>query len=279
MPQDFAYKQLLTLIAARSQQWLRHRIELLPHDGGSGAQIDDLAEIAVAAHVCTGLRGTQAPLQAFIRSRFTPDFTEAFLERLQSGRMGHPHRGAALLRCLPPETRDRIAPGQGLDLAWRLALSDAPDAALLAEAEAVLRCPVPYERLDDGTVEYHARLLALCYRLGAERPRFSGPRAYGDIFANGLRFAGWAQRKGRLEPLAQMITSLCLIDPDHDVTPLLGDVIASQRPDGSFPARIGFGTADQDGAALRPTLATVVALHMAIHRRWRVPRPNVPMAA
>lgn len=280
MPQDIAYKQLLTLIAARSQQWLRQRIELLPQDALSDTQISDLAEIAVAAHICTGLRGSEAPLQTFISSRFTPQFTDLFLARFQSCKTDHGFRGTALLRCLPPALWcDRISDLDRLDLSDRLALTDMPHAGLMAEVEAVLCRPVPEERLDDRVVESHAQLLALCYRFGAERPHFASPRTYGDAFANCLRFADWAQRKGRLLPLVQAIYGLCLIDPDHDVSPLLADVIASQRPDGSFPARIGFGTADQDGAALRPTLAAVVALHMAIHRRWRAPRPNLPMAA
>ena len=55
MPQDFAYKQLLTLIAARAQQWLRNRIDLLPQEEIPDAQIDELVEIALAAHICTDL--------------------------------------------------------------------------------------------------------------------------------------------------------------------------------------------------------------------------------
>ncbi len=279
MPYDFAYNQLLTLIGARSQQWLRNQIDLMPRDAISDAQIDDVAEIAVAAHICTGLRGTEAPLQAFIRSRSTPEFTDLFMARFQSGKAIRAYLGTAVLRCLSPDRLDWVEASDALDVADRLALTDMPDAALLAAAEAVLRRPIPEERLDDQTVESYASLLALCYRFGAERPRFSDPRAYGDAFANCLRFADWAERNGRLVPLVQMIFCLCLIDPDHDVMPLLADVIASQRPDGSFPARIGFGTADQDGTALRSTLATVVALHMVIHRRWRTPQPSVPMAA
>lgn len=279
MPHDFAYKQLLTLITARSQQWLRNRIDLMPRHAVRDGQIDDLAEIAVAAHICTGLRGTEAPLQVFIRSRLAPEFIDLFIARFQSGVAKGEYRGSALLRCLPSDHRSRIRVSDALPLADRLASTDMPDAPLWAESEEMLRRPIPTELLDDQTVETYARVLALCYRFGAERPRFASPRAYGDAFANCLRIAGWAQRHGRLMPLVQMIFCLCLIDPDHDVTPMLSDVIASQRPDGSFPARIGFGTADQDGGALRPTLAALVALHMAIHRRWRAPRPDMPMAA
>lgn len=279
MPQDFAYKQLLTLIAARAQQWLRNRIDLLPQEEIPDAQIDDLAEIALAARICTSLRGSDAPLQVFLRSRFGASFTDLFLNRFQNIKPGHGHRGVAFLCCLPPGHRDPIAASGHLSLPARLALSDGSDARLRSEAEAMLRRPVPDERLDDQVVETFVSVLALCYRFGAERPRFASPRTYGDAFANCLRFADWAQRNRRLLPLVQAIHGLCLIDPDHDVTPMLADVIASQRPDGSFPARIGFGTADQDDAALRPTLGALVALHMAIHSRWHAPRPTVPMAA
>lgn len=279
MSQDFAYKQLLTLITARSQQWLRNRIDLMPQPAVQDAQIDDLAEIAVAAHICTGLRGTEAPLQVFIRNRFTREFTNLFIARFQGDAAEGEYRGGALLQCLPSDRRIRITASGILPLADRLASSDTPDALLWAEVEETLRRSIPDDMLDDRTIESYAHVLALAYRFGAERPRFASPCAYGDAFANCLRLADWAQRHGKLLPLVQMIFCLCLIDPDHDVMPMLADVIASQRPDGSFPARIGFGTADQDNAALRPTLATVVALHMAIHRRWRAPRPNVPMAA
>ena len=106
MPYDFAYNQLLTLIAARSQQWLRNQIDLMPQDAISGTQIDDVAEIAVAAHICTGLRGTEAPLQAFIRSRSTPEFTDLFMARFQSGKAIRAYLGTAVLRCLSPDRLD-----------------------------------------------------------------------------------------------------------------------------------------------------------------------------
>lgn len=279
MSHHSAYRQLLTLICARSQQWLRNRIQLFPVSPEPGHDhLDGLAEIAVAAHVCTGLRGSVAPLETFLRGHVTPDFTAAFLS---SFRQGSPRdwRGGAVLRILPPRDLAGIAPQQDWPLPDRLALCSQPQAALLAEAQAFLRTPVPDERLTEQVIDSHARVLALCYRFGAERPRFADARTYGDAFANCLRFADWAERKGRLMPLAQMCYCLCLIDPDHDGMAMLADVLSSQRPDGSFPHRIGFGTADQGCEALGPTLAALVALHMAVHRRWRQPQPGLPMAA
>ncbi|MTD98806.1 hypothetical protein GIY56_00725 [Paracoccus sp. YIM 132242] len=270
---------MLTLINARSQQWLRHQIELLPPLSAPGdPHLAAVAEIAVAAHICTGLRGSPAPLQTFVGSRFTPEFTRNFIDGLQC-RSGMGQRsGAALLGFLPQADVARISLAD-MSLTERLALSGPSDPGLLAEAEVVLRSPIPEERLTEQDIDGYAHVLMLCYRFGAERPRFANTWTYGDAFANCLRFAAWAERKGKLMSLAQMCYCLCLIDPDHDVAPLLGDLIASQRPDGSFPARIGFGTADQDQSALRPTLAALVALHMAVYRRWHNPRPSLPMAA
>lgn len=279
MSRDPAYKQLLTLINARSQQWLRNQIELLPLlSEPADPHLPDLADIAVAAHICTGLRGSPAPLQTFIRSRVTPDFTRDFIASLRERSQTDFRSGAALL-CLSPQAGTMRISLPAMSPSERLALSSDPNTALFAEAEAALRSPIPEERLTEQDIDGYAHVLMLCYRFGAERPRFADVRTYGEAFATCLRLADWAARKGLLMPLAQMCYCLCLIDPDHDVAPLLADVIASQRPDGSFPARIGFGTADQDRAALRPTLAALVALHMAVHRRWHNPRPSLPLAA
>lgn len=274
-----AYKQLLTLIGARSQQWLRFRIEQFPTEARlDHDHLDDLAEIAVAAYICTGLRGTAAPVETFLRGHFTPDFVGIFLSSLGRGR-ARTSRGTAMFRILTPEDRAGIELWQPLSLADRLALSDRLDAPLLAEAQAFLKAPVPEEQLTEGVIDTYARVLALCYRFGAERPRFADSRTYGDAYANCLRFADWAQRKGRLTPLAQLCFCLRLIDPDHDVSPMLADIVASQRPDGSFPVQVGFGTGDQDREALAPTLAALVAVHMAVYRQWRRPQPTLPLAA
>lgn len=286
MSDNPAYKQLLTLIGARSQQWLRNRIELLPQAPQPDPQpLDELAQIAIAAHICTGLRGSTAPLETFLQGRFTSDFLAVFATCFHQAQPTGNWRGVALLRIFPPDgppcadPLPSLSSSSSLSLPDRLALSDRFDAAVMAEAEALLRTPVPEERLTEQVIDTYARVLALCYRFGAERPRFANVRAYGDAFANCLRFADWAQRKRRLIPLAQMCFCLCLIDPDHDVTSMLADVMSSQRPDGSFPASIGFGTADQGEQALAPTLAALVAVQMAVHRRWRRSQPILTLAA
>lgn len=255
-----AYTQLLSLVAARSQNWLRQQIDCLDcgdaSDGDAGTL---LAEVAVTAKVCGAFRGTEAPLQVFLRKRLGT--------------------GTDIL-VSPACVVTGLGASAGADgLADRLARSGLSDPALLAEAEAFLRRPVAAERLTDRDIDAYFRVLSQCYRFGAKRPRFSSVRTYGDAFANCLRFADWAERRGRLMPLAQMVFGLCLIDPDHDVSAMLSDVIASQRPDGSFPERMGFGTAEGTTAALRPTLAALLALHAVIYRRWRNPRPGLQLAA
>lgn len=278
MPQNHAYKQLLTLISARSQQWIRNQAELLPVDAVTDEHIQSLSEIAVTAFICTSLRGHDVPVKTFIESRITPEFVGQFIGRFEEMGIGALSGGYSFLRCISPDDRQKLAV-RNLPLNAMLALSDMPDQELLERVEAELRRPVPYEQTNEQLIESYAELLALCYSFGNQRPRFSNPGVYGDAYANCLRFADWAQEKGRLLPLVQMIYCLCLIDPDFDAMPLLSDVIASQRPDGSFPERIGFGSADQDGRALRPTLGTLVALHMVIYGQRRSPGPLVTMAA
>lgn len=279
MSHTSAYMQLLTLVGARSQQWLRNRIALLPTLSGSDHRhLDGVAEIAVTASICSAYRGTAIPLETFIRDHFTSEFVAAFVASYGDDPR-HDRRGNALFRFLPPQSQADIILGQPVTLLDRLSLAHHPDADLLAEVQAFLRTPVSPDLITEQVIDTYARILSLSYRFGEERPRFADVRTYGDAFATCLRFADWAERKGRLMPLAQMCYCLCLIDPDHDVAPLLADVLSSQRPDGSFPHRIGFGTADQGNEALGPTLAVLIALHMAVHRRWRCPQPPLPLAA
>lgn len=281
MPQDPACTQLLTLIGARSQQWLRNQIGRLAQadDGTTAALAEYLPEIACAARVCSELRGSKVPLETFIGGHLTSDMIARFLTAFQDASESSGSCCRAFMRFLPRDLRDRVVLTGRLPLTARLAMTDEPDRHLLQEVEAVLRRPVADEDLDDHIIASFCELLALSYDFGTRRARFSHPRVYGEAFANCLRFADWAQRRARLLPLVQMVYGLCLIDPDFDAMPMLSDVIASQRPDGSFPARIGFGTADQDLAALRPTLGTLVALHVVLHGHRHAPTPLVPLAA
>ena len=141
--------------------------------------------------------------------------------------------------------------------------------------EEWLRRPLSAAALTADRADLFGRLVMQIYGFGAQRPKLSTARAYGEIFENCLRIADWALRRKDLTVLARIIYCICLIDPDHDVGPWLSDIVASQRPDGSFPDRTGFGTQDQDFAvAGRSTIAAVAALHMVRYRRWHKPPPD-----
>ena len=291
MALDASYRQLMQLLCSRGFDWFRRRIEALPDPVPPDAP--DLAALALAgrfAPVCSGLRGSPAPLEAFVRLRLTPDLVGSCIGLVERG-MRDPAPVQTLMAAqglgigeaaqIPRLHRALagIAGDRALDLPTRLALGTRPGPALLDQAESLLRSPMTGQMMEDARIDRFARILMQLYGYGALRPRFGDARAYGEIFLNCLRIADWAESRRRLTPLAQMVFALCLIDPDHDVQPMLAEIIASQRPDGSFPTRIGFGTGDQDLAqAALPTIMTLAALHMAIHRRWRQP-PHDRLAA
>lgn len=269
MRHEPAYTQLLNLISARSQQWLRGRLEKLAAvDDPDDRDICNLSQIAVAANICSGLRGSPAPLKVAFERQYKPELIDCFLVDYQRNSLREGLAGLAGRKTAVPAIDDLDWPAGGLS----------EDHALFQLVEKVLRQPVPRAQINDAVIVRYGRLLALSYRHGAARPRFASTKTYGEAFANCQRFADWAHRKGHLAPLALMCFCLCLIDPDYDVAPLLADLISSQRPDGSFPLRMGFGTADQADEALEPTIAATIALQMAVHRRWHTPRP-IPLAA
>ncbi|MBK4217368.1 hypothetical protein JJJ17_15675 [Paracoccus caeni] len=274
MPHDASYRQLLQLLASRAQVWLRMQVQMLPDPlPDDHPELLRLAAAVPIARACSVLRGCRIPLEGFLEERLTADLIERALRApeprqvgtlLLAGRhldldLARDPRFLATLRTLPD-----------LDPGDRLVLGG--DSSVIGEIEQILRTPIPAERLDDHMVDRFAHLLMLIYDFGAIRPRLSSASAYGDIFANCLRFADWAQAKRRLSPLAQMIFCLSLIDPDHDVAPLLGETISCQRPDGSFPKWIGYGNVDQDlQMGLTPTLAAIAALFIVAHRNWDDP--------
>ncbi len=287
MALDTPYRQLMQLLCSRGFQWFRHRIEELPDP--VPADMRDLTALAQAAHfapVCSGLRGSTTPLETFVKLRLTPDLVNSCIRLVEGGRrdpgpiqiliaaqglgIGSGRQALDLHRTLA-----RMSGCDELDLPTRIALAGRPRPVLLDQAERLLRTPMPEPLMEDARIDYFARTLMQLYGYGTLRPRLSSPRAYGEIFLNCLRIADWAESRRRLVPLSQMVFALCLIDPDHDVQPMLAEIISSQRPDGSFPIKIGFGTNDQDlSQAALPTIMTLAALHMAIHRRWRQPPPD-----
>lgn len=296
MALDAPYRQLMQLLCSRGFDWFRRRIEALPASTSTDAINMDLADLGALAQVArfapvyAGLRGTITPLDAFVKLRLTPDLVASCIALVKQGQ-----RDPALVQMLIAaqglgigngrqisdlhRTLAGLANCETLDLPTRLALSGRSNPALLDHAEKLLCYPLAEPMMEDARIDRFTRILMQLYGYGALRPQLSSARSYGEIFLNCLRIADWAENHRRLTPLAQMAFALCLIDPEHDVQPLLGEIIASQRPDGSFPIKLGFGTQDQELAdAATPTVMTLTALHMAIHRRWQQP-PHDRLAA
>lgn len=294
MPLDATYDQLLRMLATRALGWFRQRIEALPDPLPlSHPAATDLARAARLAPVLTGLRGHPSPLQDLIARRLGPRQACEAASRLLADQGpqdaatiamvlaggsvggGHPlwRLAQAHLADLPPA-----------DLAERMAVTVVFDAGLRNEIEHLLITPIPDESLTEARIDLFARVLMQMFEFGARRPVLSHSRIFGDAFANCLRFADWAQRRGRLTPMAQMAFCLRLIDPDHDASSLMSVVIGHQRPDGSFPATASYGTRDQDlPSGSWSTLMALLALHQGAYRRTRfklpVPRIADPLHA
>lgn len=261
MPLDTPLVQLQHVLSARAQAWFRYRIEALPdplpldHDA-----LAPLCRMAIVARACSAIRGSRVPLETFIATRLTPVVLTGALARTDDPDL------RALLLVAADTDHDTGAP-QPAGLALRLALAGTHDAALMPESEVLLTTPVPAEVLTERHVDLFAQVLMQAYHYGARRPQFSAPRVYGDVFANCLRFAEWAAQAGRLTPLSQMCVCLRLIDRDHVLSEPMARLISCQRPDGSYPAALGYGTDDQTiQQAWYPTLMTVLALQITNQR-------------
>lgn len=284
---DAPYDHLLRLLANRGLAWLRDRIKALPDP--LSAYDPALYPLAMAARlvpVLSGLRGMDSPLREIVAHRLDPALAGR-AARLVWQRGADPNRLAPLLAGLRVAGHDQplwqlamrhVVHHPPDDLAEQLALSPSPDEALIARAEELLARPFIVKQPDEAHIDLFYRVLTTLYAFGATRPRLQ-PKVFGQAFQNCRNFAEWAVRTGHLTSIAQMITCIRLIDPDHDMSELLSEVIACQRPDGSFPAKCGWSDRPQDfGQAIAPTLAVVVALHLLIYRRWRLPAP-APLAA
>lgn len=294
MPLDASYDQLMRLLSARGLEWLRQRVMDLPDP--LPPDHPDMAALALAAQVApvlSGLRGHPSPLEDIVARRLATPLVLTAAGRFLDSRSAD-DAGLVLAGRL-------IAPDQPL---WRLAMSalaDDPqatpadrlaagagrDPSAMAEAEALLTSQDPTiqpDALDDGpavaakqaeAINRMAWLLMQLYGFGASRPKFSHPRVYGTVFTRLLDCADWARRHGSITAMAQCAYCLRLIDPDHDIAPLIAEIIANQRPDGSFPAQAGNSSRDQDLATgAMPTLMALAALNLAAWGRWRGPRPD-----
>lgn len=260
MPLDTPLVQLQHVLSARAQAWFRYRIEALPDPlPADDAAVPVLCQTVILARACSVIRGSRVPLETFVAARLTPDLLKAALARTKDADQ------RALIVIAAQADHDMQAPPA--DLALRLALTGAQDAALMPAVEALLTTPVPAEVLTTAHVDLFARVLMQAYHHGARRPRFSSARIYGDAFANCLRFADWAQRGGHLSALSQLCVCLRLIDRDHDLSEPMARLIACQRPDGSYPVRLGYGTEDQTiHQAWYPTLMTILTLQITNQR-------------
>lgn len=275
---DGSLDQLMRLLSNRGLEWLRQRIMALPDPmPPDHPDLAALAMIAQAAPVLSGLRGRASPLEVIVARRLTPDLVRAVAMAVLAGARGPGPVGLMLAGGLVARDDplwhlacEDLAEDDTLPLPHRLILGNDPD--LLARAERVVTT-LP-RRITPGHVTLVAQVLAQLYRHGAQRPVLSDARAFTRIFAHLTRLAEWAQGSGCTASVAQIAFCLRLLDPDHAVTDMVGDLIAVQRPDGSFPARLGFGRDDQTlSQGVHPTVQVAMALHMAAWGRWRGPAP------
>lgn len=276
---DGSLNQLMRLLANRGTEWLRQKIMELPdpcpvdHPG-----IGLLARAGRVAPVLTGFRGRLSPLEVIVQRRLRPDLVRAAAARIIAGDRSETMvelvlSGALVARTDPTwqMAGEALVEDGNLPLSWRLALSDAP--SLPHQAEALLTAPQT-EASDAEQVRRFTELLMQLCQHGARRPRLSAARSYAAIFRNLQTLADRSRSAGCVRSRARLAICLCLLDPEHDITDLMADLIQVQRPDGSFPPRLSFSTANQpfkEGGVA--TLEVVTALHAAVYRRWRGARP------
>ncbi|WCR12298.1 hypothetical protein JHW45_08305 [Paracoccus stylophorae] len=281
---DASYERLMRLLSARGLEFLRQRIMDLPDPVPTGHDaVEALAQTARLAPVLSGLRGHRSPLEDIVRRRLSGQIIGDAADAVLTGRATGSQRRLVLAGGL-------VA---GDDPLWRMAMltlaedGDLPiadrlaagthDPDVLGAAERLVATPVPAEAVNAARIDRFAGVLAQLYRLGAGRPRFADARSYGAAHANAMRFADWARRRKHVTAMAQMAFCLRLIDPGHDLSDLMSEMIGSQRPDGSFPAHAGFSTRDQRlEEAVKPTLVALAALHIVGWRGYSGVRAAMP---
>ncbi len=275
---DGSLDQLMRLLSNRGLEWLRQRIMALPDPCPvDHPDIGALALVGQVAPVLSGLRGRISPIEVIVLRRLTPELVRQGALRVLDGARDDAMVRLTLAGGLVAQTDplwqlacEALADDLSLPLPHRLALCDDP--TLLEQAEAVLTTPPTLITTDH--VAAVAQLLMQLYHHGARRPRLSHPCAYTRIFDHLRVLASWAQGARCAESVAQIAFCLRLLDDDHPVADMISDLIQVQRPDGSFPVRLGFGTADQAFAdAVQPTVHVAMALHMAAWKRWRGAAP------
>ncbi|SNT68907.1 hypothetical protein [Paracoccus seriniphilus] len=284
MPYDASYEQLMRLLATRGLEWLRKQVLELPDPlPADHPAVPHLSFIARIAPVLSGLRGHVSPLEDIVSRRLSRDIVRHAAKRYLAGNFNYTTIGCIIGgRIIAGDEPvwqlavHAIASDRGVAPVDRLAAGAEASGDLLKEIEIDLCRPVPTEILTESIVDRFAFQIMQVYQFGASRPKFSHPRVYGELFSKLTQFKEWATRNSRLSAMCQIAYCLRLIDPDHDISDLLADVIAHQRPDGSFPRKAGYSTRDQGlEAGTWPTLMALTVLNFTAWRKWRGPRPDL----
>jgi hypothetical protein len=263
-------------LSSRSLEWLRQKIMDLPAPcPADHPDLDCLALAGQIAPVLSGFHGRTSPLEVIVLRRLSPQVVrDACLRILDGSRKTTDQNLALASRLVAPDDAichlacDALARDSSVPLATRLSLSNEPVLHTIAEQALTM----PLTELTPTNVAAFTKLLMQLFSFGAVRPRLSRAKAFTRIFDNIQEMAEWALDKKCTFLIAQTAFCLRLIDPDHDISEMIAELAQSQRPDGSFPEHLGFGNDPQDlVSALLPTLSCTLALHIAIHHRWRKP--------
>lgn len=285
MKPDAPYRQLVHLLSARALNWVRHALDAEPAPAPGSTGMIPLAAAGRLVPVLAGWRGTPTPLEDFVRRHLSAETVNDSCGLVMAGADQATALAQTVLagRDLALGDGDTVAAAAAelarnlsLPLHLRLALTGTSGPDLLAEAEDMLRQPVQPCWQSPEQAQAFAQTVLQLYRHGTHRPQFSSARAYGEIFANGLAIADHARSRGQVVPLAQMAVALRMIDADFDIHPTIADLIPFQRPDGSFPAVLKYGTTDQTlPLGADPTLSVIAILYVALYRRRQPPLQTV----
>lgn len=271
-------EQLAQLVSARAMDWLQRHILALPEPCGTGHPgLSGLATAARVAPILTGFRGRISPLEVIVRRRVSDDMIRqaarryldgardyATLQLFQAGHFIIPHDPLWQLAC-----RSMVDDG-GIPLARRLSVGSKESLACVAEI-ALTRF---YRDLNCDEITAYAQIVVQSFEFGTALPPLSDKRSTTRIYDTLRQMAEWAMQEGCTTSVAWTAFCLRLVNPDHDITKAIAKLMQFQRADGSFPLRLVACDKPQEFAeAAHPTLLALMALHSALYRRWRGPRP------
>lgn len=268
-------RRLTHTVAARGLEWLNQKIMALPE--ACGKDHPDLLPLAMAARtapILSGLCGRMSPLEVVVRHRVSLAMIGQATARCLDGTRDPAslhlfHAGAHLYprnpgwhlasHCLLHDRQLPLVDRIGLD-----------SSALEGIAERALTRPQLRPSLAE--IMIYGQLVAHVYQYGMVRPRFGDKRSFSTIHQTLQQMMEWAFHEGCTRSLALTTYCLRLVDPDHDITEAMVELMQSQRPDGSFAPHLGHSVEPQDfatgGAA---TLLTMIALHAGLYRPGRGP--------